>query len=108
MGTLALLVCYVISTFGALRYLFFGKVKRVAQWEIVIPVAAVLFLFYTLYRNVYPVPAWPYNLFPYIVAAWVLLAVIAVYAIPGFARTIGDRLRKEDGLSFPGSEIEPS
>src|SRR6476469_3991353 len=108
MGTLALLVCYVISTFGAMRYLFFGKVKRVAQWEIVIPVAAVLFLFYTLYRNVYPVPAWPYNLFPYIVAAWVLLAVIAVYAIPGFARTIGDRLRKEDGLSFPGSEIEPS
>ncbi len=108
MGTLALLVCYVISTFGAMRYLFFGKVKRVAQWEIVIPIAAVLFLFYTLYRNVYPVPAWPYNLFPYIVAAWVLLAVIAVYAIPGFARTIGDRLRDEDGLSFPGSEIEPS
>ena len=108
MGTLALLVCYVISTFGAMRYLFFGKVKRVAQWEIVIPIAAVLFLFYTLYHNVYPVPAWPYNLFPYIVAAWVLLAVIAVYAIPGFARTIGDRLRKEDGLSFPGSEIEPS
>ena len=108
MGTLALLVCYVISTFGAMRYLFFGKVKRVAQWEIVIPVAAVLFLFYTLYRNVYPVPAWPYNLFPYIVAAWVLLAVIAVYAIPGFARTIGDRLRDEDGLSVPGSESEAS
>ena len=44
MGTLALLVCYVISTLGAMRYLFFGKVKRVAQWEIVIPIAAVLFL----------------------------------------------------------------
>jgi amino acid transporter len=108
MGTLALLVCYVISTVGAMRYLFFSKVKRVAQWEIVIPIAAVLFLGYTLYHNVYPVPAWPYNLFPYIVAAWVLLAVIAVYVIPGFARTIGERLREEDGLSFPGSEIEPS
>ena len=80
--------------------------QAVAQWEIVIPIAAVLFLGYTLYHNVYPVPAWPYNLFPYIVAAWVLLAVAAVYLIPGFARQIGDRLREEDGLSFPGSEIE--
>jgi amino acid transporter len=106
MGTLALLVCYVISTFGAMRYLFFSKVKRVRQWEIVIPIAAVLFLGYTLYHNVYPVPAWPYNLFPYIVAAWVLLSVAAVYLIPGFARRIGERLREEDGLSFPGSEIE--
>ena len=41
MGTLALLVCYVLSTLGAMRYLFFGSVRRVAQWEIVIPIAAV-------------------------------------------------------------------
>ncbi len=27
MGTLALLVCYVLSTLGALRYLFFGAVE---------------------------------------------------------------------------------
>lgn len=106
MGTLALLVCYVISTLGAMRYLFFSRVKRVRQWEIVIPIAAVLFLGYTLYHNVYPVPAHPYNLFPYIVAAWVLVAVVAGYAVPGFARTIGDRLREDDGLSFPGSEID--
>jgi amino acid transporter len=106
MGTLALLVCYVISTLGAMRYLFFSRVKQVRQWEIVIPIAAVLFLGYTLYHNVYPVPAWPYNLFPYIVAAWVLAATVAVYVVPGFARAIGERLRVEDGLSFPGSEIE--
>jgi amino acid transporter len=107
MGTLALLVCYLLSTFGALRYLFFSAVKRVRQWEIVIPVAAVAFLLYTLYHNVYPVPAWPYNLFPYIVAGWIGLSIIAVFFIPGFARNIGDRLREEDGLTFPGSEVEP-
>ena len=44
MGTLALLVCYVMSTLGAARYLFFGSVKRVRRWEIVIPAAAVAFL----------------------------------------------------------------
>ena len=108
LGTLALLVCYVLSTLGAMRFLFFSGVRRVRQWEIVIPIAAILFLAYTLYHNVYPVPAWPYNLFPYIVAAWVLAAVIAVYAIPGFAVRIGERLQEEDGLSFPGSELEPS
>ena len=106
MGTLALLVCYVISTLGAMRYLFFSQVRRVRQWEIVIPIAAILFLGYTLYHNVYPVPAHPYNLFPYIVAAWVAIAAVAGYAVPGFARTIGERLHEEDGLSFPGSEID--
>ena len=71
MGTLALLVCYVLSTLGAARYLFFSSVKRVRRWELVIPVAAVAFLLYTLYHNVYPVPDSPYNLFPYFVAVWV-------------------------------------
>ena len=99
MGTLALLVCYVLSTLGAARYLFFSSVKRVRRWELVIPVAAVAFLLYTLYHNVYPVPDSPYNLFPYFVAIWVGLAAIATFAVPGFARRIGVRLREEDGLS---------
>jgi ABC-type sulfate transport system permease component len=103
MGTLALLVCYVMSTLGAARYLFFGKVQRVRRWEIVIPTAAVAFLLYTLYHNVYPVPDSPYNLFPYIVAAWVAIAAVATFSIPGFARKIGVRLREEDGLSAQDS-----
>jgi hypothetical protein len=99
MGTLALLVCYVLSTLGAARYLFFGPVRRVRRWELVIPVAAVAFLLYTLYHNVYPVPDSPYNLFPYFVAIWVGLAAIATFAVPGFAHRIGVRLREEDGLT---------
>jgi hypothetical protein len=89
----------VLSTLGAMRYLFFSGVKRVRRWELVIPLAGVAFLLYTLYHNVYPVPDHPYNLFPYIVAAWVLLATVAVFVIPGFARRIGMRLQAEDGLS---------
>jgi amino acid transporter len=104
MGTLALLVCYVLSTLGAARYLFFGGVKRVRQWEIVIPIAALAFLLYTLYHNIWPVPAHPYNLFPYIVGAWIALSLVAVLAIPGFARRMGNRLREEDGLTVePGA-----
>jgi amino acid transporter len=99
LGTLALLVCYVLSTLGATRYLFFSGARRVRRWEIVIPIAGIGFLLYTLYHNVYPVPDSPYNLFPYIVAGWVALAAIATIAIPGFARQIGERLRRGDGLS---------
>ena len=99
MGTLALLVCYVLSTLGAVRHLFFSGVRRVRQWEIVIPIAALGFLLYTLYHNIWPVPDNPYNLFPYIVGAWVALSVVAVFALPGFARRIGRRLGEEDGLT---------
>jgi amino acid transporter len=99
MGTLALLVCYVLSTLGAMRHLFFSGVKRVRQWEIVIPVAAIGFLLYTLYHNIWPVPDHPYNLFPYIVAAWVALSVVAVFAIPSLSRRIGTRLGEEEGLT---------
>ena len=34
--------------------------------------AASAFAIYTLYKNVWPVPDYPFNLFPYIVAAWLL------------------------------------
>ena len=73
--------------------------KRVRRWEIVIPIAALAFLLYTLYHNIWPVPAHPYNLFPYIVGAWIALSLVAVFAVPGFSRRMGNRLREEDGLT---------
>jgi amino acid transporter len=97
-GTLALLVAYLLSTIGAIRFLFFGKRRRVPAWELVIPVAAVAFLLYTLYKNVYPVPDHPYNLFPYLVGAWLAVSVVVVVAVPGFARRIGERLGEQEGL----------
>jgi hypothetical protein len=70
----------------------------------VIPIAALGFLLYTLYHNIWPVPAHPYNLFPYIVGAWIALSLVAVFAVPGFARRMGHRLREEDGLTVePGA-----
>jgi amino acid transporter len=105
-GTLSLLVAYVLSTVGATRFLFFGPRRLVARWEIVIPLAAIAFLVYTIYKNVYPVPDHPYNLFPYVVLGWLALAVVFVVAVPGFARRIGERLRREEGLVPAGSLVE--
>jgi amino acid transporter len=98
-GTLSLLVAYVLSTLGALRFLFFSGRQLVARWEIVIPIAALAFLLYTLYKNVYPVPAWPYKLFPYVVLGWLAISLAVVVATPRFAERIGVSLKREDGLA---------
>ena len=70
MGILSLLVMYIVTNVGALRYLFLGDARRAPVWEIVLPVGGIGFAIYTLYKNVWPVPDYPFNLFPYIVAAW--------------------------------------
>jgi amino acid transporter len=100
-GTLALLVAYVLSTVGATKFLFFGPRALVSKAEIVIPILALAFLFYTLYKNVYPVPDAPYNRFPYLVAGWLLIALLTVLLVPDLARRMGERLRREDGLADP-------
>jgi len=71
----------------------------VPQYEIVIPLAAIAFLLYTLYKNVYPVPDWPFNLFPYVVGGWIAVAVLIVLAMPHLAQRMGERLRREEGLA---------
>ena len=55
-GTLILLVAYVLATIGAMRLLFFSGDTTTRRWEIVIPVLALVVLGYTIYRNVVPYP----------------------------------------------------
>src|SRR5205823_5496573 len=69
-GTLILLVAYVLATLGAMRMLWFRGRARVAQWQMIIPIAALLVLLATLYYNVDPDAAkatrWNY----YTAGAW--------------------------------------
>jgi amino acid transporter len=88
MGILSLLVMYVITNVGALRYLFFGERRRVRLWEIVFPLGGIAFAVYTLYKNVWPVPPYPFDIFPYIVAGWLTLGLAAALIVPGFAARI--------------------
>jgi amino acid transporter len=103
-GTLSLLVAYLLVTVGAIRFLFFSGVRRVRKWEIVIPISALAVLLFTLYKSVYPVPDSPYNLFPYLVAALLLLAFVGVAFAPGMTRRIHARLLQEDGLTTTTKE----
>jgi hypothetical protein len=47
---------------------------------------------YVLYRNLVPAPASPFDVFPYIVAAWLLVGLAIAFAVPGLARRISERL----------------
>src|SRR2546427_13193895 len=67
MGILSLLVMYVVTNLGALRYLFLGEQRRVALWEIVFPIGGIGFAVYTLYKNVWPLSAHSSNVFPSVV-----------------------------------------
>ncbi|TCO65823.1 APC family permease [Actinocrispum wychmicini] len=93
MGTLILLVAYLLTTVGAIRLLFVRRVMDVPRWQVVIPLAAIVVLGYTLYSNVIPYPTegaaqW----FPIVAGGWLLLALVAVWAAPATARRVGERL----------------
>jgi amino acid transporter len=88
-GVLSLLVMYMITNAAALRLL---HAEGDNVLELLLPVAGIAVAGYTLYRNVYPVPDSPFNVFPYIVAGWLLLATALVLFLPGFAARIGEQL----------------
>jgi amino acid transporter len=96
MAVLSLIVAYAVTNAGALRFLFLGR--RAPLWEVVFPVGALLFLGFVLYKNLRPVPPYPYNVFPYLVAAWLAVGLAIVVLVPGLARKIGASLAAEQGI----------
>jgi amino acid transporter len=96
-GTLILLVAYVLTTIAAM---IVQRKMNVAQWEVVIPVAALLVLGYTLYRNVIPYPtSGAAQWFPIVAAGWIGLSILAVLVAPGATGRLGRRLAADEGFS---------
>ncbi|WP_051580714.1 APC family permease [Pseudonocardia acaciae] len=85
-GTLILLVVYLVTTLGAIRLLFFTPPLTVRRWELVIPLAALVVLGYTVYANVVPYPEGAAAAFPIVAGGWILLGILAVAAVPRLAR----------------------
>jgi amino acid transporter len=65
---------------------------------LVIPVAAVIVLGYTLYRNVYPYPSGDAYWFPIVGGAWLAAAVIGVLFAPRLSRKLGEALAAHEGI----------
>jgi amino acid transporter len=96
-GVLSLLVAYIVTNVGAIRFLF-GRVRRAPMWQIVVPLIAIAFLGYTIYKNIKGA-TFPYDRFPIVVAIWLLVGLVIVIALPGLARRIGAGLAREEGMA---------
>ena len=92
-GTLVLLVIYLLTTLGAILLVFVRRKLRVPAWHVVFPIGALVLLGYTVYVNVVPYPAsGPAQWFPVVAGAVLVLAVILVLAAPAFARRVAASL----------------
>src|SRR5439155_1623398 len=78
-GTLNLLVMYIATNLAAARFMVRGP----RPWEALVSLVGIAVAGYVLYHNVYPVPPSPFDLFPYLVGAWLLLGVLAILLVPG-------------------------
>jgi amino acid transporter len=88
-GTLSLLVMYVLTNVAAARHL-----GRRSLWQVVAPVGGVLIAGFVLYHNVWPVPPEPYEFFPYLVLGWLLAGLIITAVLPGFSAKVDDGLKR--------------
>jgi amino acid transporter len=89
-GVLSMLVAYMVVNVGAIRWLFVAA-RRAPLWEIIFPLAALVVLGYTIYKNVQGVP-FPYDRFPIWVGGWLLVGGVFILLAPKLARTIGAAL----------------
>jgi amino acid transporter len=96
LGVLCMLVAYMVTNVGAIRYLFIAA-RRAPLWEIVIPLIGIAFIVYTIYKNVQGVP-FPYDRFPFWVGAFLLVGLIITLATPKLARRVGEALVHDAGL----------
>jgi hypothetical protein len=99
---------YVLATIGMTRLVFVRrKMPSVPMWQIVIPVAAIVVLGYTLYRNVYPYPSGDAYWFPIVGGAWLVASIIGVLVAPGTARRLGAALAAREGVAGTAPESTP-
>jgi amino acid transporter len=88
-GTLSLLVMYIITNVAAARHL-----GRRSLGQLAAPAAGVLIAGFVLYYSVWPVPPAPYEFFPYLVLGWLLTGLLVTALIKGFSARVGDGLER--------------
>ncbi len=101
LGVLSLLVAYIVTNVGAISFLFV-RARRAPLYEIVLPILGIVFLGYTIYKNVVGA-AFPYSRFPLVVGIWLVVGLAIVLATPRMAARIGASLARDEGLEPPPS-----
>ena len=75
-GTLSLLLVYVLVNVGAIRYFKYRIEGYSFIKHRICPLIGILVLIYPIYSNLWPVPVFPMNMFPYFVFFWIIFGWI--------------------------------
>jgi amino acid transporter len=73
-GTVAIVVVYILSNIALIRY-FFKLPERNVLFHIIVPILGIAALAYPLWSISQPGQSYPYNLVPIVVIVWLILGV---------------------------------
>jgi amino acid transporter len=104
-GTLSLLVLYVLVSVSAMKLEFSKGSGRRSVVGLVVPIGGAAVALYVLYRNLVPAPASPYDVFPYIVLAWLVLGATIAVVVPSVRERVA--LGLSAGDPAPASRPAP-
>jgi amino acid transporter len=104
-GVLAMLVAYFVVQAGAAKFLHLER--REPRWRASILVLATAANVYTLYKQVWPRPAHPDDIFPFLVAGWAVLGMVITLVFPALTRRIGEGLSRAEGIAGADSPASP-
>jgi amino acid transporter len=102
LGTLSILVGYAMVCIAASRAALAGTLQ-IAKWKAIVPILAAIAVGYTLYNELVPAPAYPYNVFPYVTLAWLVIGAAVVMFAPRLAKRMGDGLTRTLGIPELGA-----
>ena len=69
-----MLVAYMFVNASGIVY--FYKNKHWKMYQPIIPIVAIVAMFYAAYSNIYPLPPYPMNLAPYITVGFIISMLI--------------------------------
>ena len=72
-----------------------------------IPLAGIAVAGYVLYHNIYPVPPSPFDLFPYLVGAWLVIGALVIVFVPGLRDRVAVGIAASEAAQGEGGVTQP-